>query len=474
MIDMSDQAKNEFKLKKILASCGCEMRPNGEIIDIIAEDGEVVFQGNITQLREKMLNNVKQCGKPIIHASVRLFNDESNLIKSKRAAILRGLNDSFDKELERHNLDVAALAASVSKLAKEGVDVKDVVALEAGLTKELGTEIASVKETPQKKKVVFVADVMPREGPVASGDCDSRVFPPVDRSYASTIPPVVVVRKHCEAGRLAPGCGVLPTNRVGTLQEIYQPSGQTPAYHIIETTRKLLAGMTMEEPGSRASEKNEKVFTCQVVVPPLDAFAVGTSKKSAKQAAAGNMLLILEGKVPPHVGAADGDATFVYSESYVPSDVEDGKPAAEIKIKKLAIDKSLESYKWPDSCFQRPLLGVPQSHVPKKGKKKAVKTTGRGGKPRVPGEPRNRNRSARRAHLRLVTDAQLEKWGNEFLDLGVDFLKYDWLEDGMPCPQGDVPGLGAISEDTLALMKMTEEHLDCLEKETMDLSIQKK
>jgi len=521
VIKMSDQAKKTMKLHSILAALGCEMKPNGAKIDVVSEDGSVVFQGDIIQLREEMTNNVLTYGQPIVHPSVLPFMMVANAIKGKRAAVLKNIQDNFElqSKLVEDEGDVAALGAVLSKL---GVSVKRQVTASgdcgSGLFPPVDRITYATKKAPQtcQPKQIPTAQV---EG-VGCYDpgCGSGRCVPEERTFASVIPPTIVIQKktHCEAGKLAEGCGVLPQNRIGALQEICQPTGQVPQYHMIS---------------SKGPDKT--VFTCQVVMPPLDAIAVGSSKKAAKQSAAGNMLLMLEGKTPPKVeDSSSGGESFVYNESYVPSDLEDGKSAANVVIKKLK--------RWPAAKYCQHI--PPPKPAPKApGRFKIVVNQvrsninaqrpvyTRSGRPK----PVYRNRAARRAHLnpdrigpttrhQQVTNSQLERWGEEVLDL--DFpdyvcingkkIAYPELDSSCPelvdrngcanggkiCPTvvvtADVPRQGGlrsesikepkvpryivpnspsvISPDTMALMEQTEAKIDSLEKQTMDLNEQRK
>jgi len=294
-----------MKLNKVLAVSGCKAVPNGDSFDVVLEDGTVVLQGDITQLREKMCRNVHACGQAVMHPSVIPFIDETDVNKGKRVVALARVQDDFDEELKKYDADMASLAVDVPELVSEGVDVNDVAALETGLAKldvaqgpsriQGGLRSESIKEAKRPRYIIpssYTEQDLDHYGSFAAvlDDCQTPPYeaPKKEKKLRYVIPSsyskhqMLDVHYYSNFKTIEEGFKAKPQNNVGALQEIYQSRGMSPEYDVL---------------GSRGPNF-EMVFTCHVVVAPLSAMAVGSTKKAAKQAAAGNMLLLLQDGIP--------------------------------------------------------------------------------------------------------------------------------------------------------------------------------
>jgi len=96
----------DMKLGKILTIAGCRMIPNGDSIDVTASDGVVVLRGGIKEIREQLAFNCHYYGEPIVHPSAKPFRDESDAVKTQRAAAAYRIDQAMDKELAIHKVSL--------------------------------------------------------------------------------------------------------------------------------------------------------------------------------------------------------------------------------------------------------------------------------------------------------------------------------------------------------------------------------
>lgn len=103
-----------FRLGKVLALAGCKMVANGHRIDVQTEDGTVVLQGDIFDIRDRVIFNYHFYGEPIVHPNAwPLFEDSAAEAMRRSMAIL-----SIEKSVVEKNLGMTMLESDDSGLSE--------------------------------------------------------------------------------------------------------------------------------------------------------------------------------------------------------------------------------------------------------------------------------------------------------------------------------------------------------------------
>jgi len=215
----------DMKLGKILAIAGCKMVPHGSTINVVAADGVTVLNGDIDEIRERVAFNCYYYGDPIVHPSATPFNQESAANKTERAAAAFKIQKAMDSHLADYMVDANSDASDDS-----------VSSCSSGSSAGIGAELLDAIKKAGKTSVMGGA-----------------------------------------------GARSLPENRVGALQEKYQPSGIIPEYRFV----------------NNRGPPHTAMHVCIVKVGPVTCRGKGKTKKDAKQEAAGVLLLrIMAGEMP--------------------------------------------------------------------------------------------------------------------------------------------------------------------------------
>lgn len=111
-----------FRLGKVLALAGCKMVANGQRIDVHTEDGTVVLQGDIFEIRDRVIFNYHFYGEPIVHPKAWPLFDDSVAEAMRRSMAILAIET---KTVVEKNLGMTVLESDDSGLSDTDVAVED-------------------------------------------------------------------------------------------------------------------------------------------------------------------------------------------------------------------------------------------------------------------------------------------------------------------------------------------------------------